>query len=499
MATKVFRYGALPPSPQSPIREQLNRAREYYNKLIEAENLRRLAIWAMDRAPKPHDHENGDGDKCPECAEWWRTFREHFWGSPPLDQKPFRARAKRDLYWGTYLMAEEAFSAAWKKTDCFSFVRFKSWKKGGVMGIQVQPRTNPDQYFRIDKAPDGRKGRCAGQRHVVRVRIGSSGKNIIWSDPIRIELHRPFEGRPKWVKICLSYRGKREIWSVNITCSDVPERTDNANSGTVAIDASWRLLPNGQLRLAYARGDDGAEYELTMNERWRERIARADRIRGYRDDVFNIIKGRFPYLKKYHKPSNARDRILRDNLNADIELEGWVRWDRHMEEYELGCRSKSANARRDALRVWIRNLRRRYSKAIIKNSSHKEMKDRKKAKEAGLVQAARRQGHHASPGETIEEITRVFGRQTGVAVINAAWTTATCPKCGYINDIGAELIVVCERCGAYEDRDRISTRNLLVSYFRGEGEKPTARKTTARFAKRHKKNDKPEQHQRDGL
>lgn len=507
MSVAVYKYGALPPAKDGAIREQIKLAQRYYNKLVEAENNRRQsvwrAIWCSDIEPiPPHEHATGE-ELCDGCKAFWELMQHRYYAFPALDVKPYREAARNGgLYWGTYLIPEQDFAAAWKKTKWSSSVRFRPWRKGGAMGSQIQQGKILDNVFRIEKAEDPRSGKRAGQRHILQVRIGSDEKKKpIWSDPIRFEMHRPLQGRPTWVKICLSYRGEREYWSVNITCADVPARIDNALDGTVAIDVGWRALPNNHIRLAYAKGDNGNEYELTLNPRWRERIARADRIRAARDEMLNIIKRRHTVLSRFEKPEKARGRVLEEELNQDIELEGWQRWERHMQSYEIGCRRKSVAARREQVRMWLRMLRRRYATAVIKDSAHKEMKATKKAKEAGLPQAARKQGHHAAPGEIIEEACRVFGRQTGVAVVKAPGTTATCIECGHEskNGVGAELMVVCERCGAREDRDRVSTRNLLRLYFAGDSKKPTARKTTARFAKRHKKTEQPHQCQRDGL
>jgi transposase len=129
-------------------------------------------------------------------------------------------------------------------------------------------------------------------------------------------------------------------------------------------------------------------------------------------------------------------------------------------------------------------LRKKYAIVVVKDSAHKEMKEQAKAR--GLPRGARKQGHHGAPGETLREIEIAFGREENVAVVEAPGTTATCEKCHAIMEVGAELMVYCERCDTHEDRDRVSTRNLLRLYFAGNFKKPTARKTTARFAKRHK-------------
>jgi hypothetical protein len=528
-------------------RQQLKLSRNYYNNIVEAENRRRFLIkWGGETSPlPPHEHEKLPSPReecedrtynkkdpvckecefvkeckqrkaastCDECEEHWQFWRDRYYSVKPLDLIPYREKAiESGLYWGSYLLVEQAFSAAWKSRDFFSDVKFKSWHSGGVIGVQIQSLQDMNSFFKIEKAFDPREGRRAGQRHTLQIRVGTINDEPVWSDPIKFEMHRPLKGIVTWVMICLSYRGTREIWSVNFTCSNVPARTDDAQEGSVAIDVSWRKMPNGCIRIAYARGSNGNEYEMTMNQRWYERIERADRIRSFRDQRLNELKAQDKRFCLVKKPHRVRAFALKHNIE-DIKggykysdkkghryenLKGWCDYDLHLDQYELGCRRKSVAARRDAMKVWIRMLRRRYATAIIKDSSHKEMKDRKRAIKDGIRRPARKQGHHAAPGEFIEEICKVFGRDDNVAVVESPGTTATCTECGHLMEVGPELLVtcenmICEQCGAQRDRDRVSTQNLSDRFYAGEYKKPRARKTTARFAKRHKNSNQPEQ------
>jgi hypothetical protein len=486
MSTKVFRFGALPPAKDGAIRYQMRLGRDYYNRLVEAENARRRAMWGGDRPPPPpHEHANGESKDCSECKEHWEALRKAYRETSLLDVKPVRAAAIAEgLYCGTYRQVEESFAAAWKKTDTFSLVRFRSWRQGGLMSVQIQCGCDADRYFQIRAADDPRTGRRKNQRHTVRLRIGSDGQRPIWSEAVRLEMHRPIQGIVAWAKVCLAYSGDREIWSVQFTSICVPPRHDEATDGAVAIDVSWRSMPDGTLRLAFARDADGQEHELRMPARWRERVARAERIRGHRDRRLNELKAKKPAFARLQKPRGAR-RVAKKQGVIEPEIAAWLARDRHLEEYELGCRRKSVAARRDALRNWLRMLRRRYATAIIKDTAHKEMKAHSAAVAAGIWPKARYQGHHGAPGETVEELCQVYGRKTGVAVFKAAWTTSTCAECGEPMEVGPEREVTCESCGAVDDRDRVSTRNLLARYADGETTKPTARKTSARFAKRH--------------
>jgi hypothetical protein len=490
---KVFKYGALSPLQDGAIRTQMYLGRKYYNNLVAAENARRdMKVWLLDTGPVPEDAE--------EKKEFYSLIRNRCFTAPTIDQKPLRAQAvSSGLYWGTYLMVEEAFNRAVSTTKYGDKVKFRSWRQGGYMGVQIPGSKNPDLKFLLLPAPDNRTGKKAGQRHTLQVRVGSEGRAPVWSEPLSLELHRPLEGNVTRVQICMKYRGDKEVWSAHFTCNKVLARVDSAQEGIVAIDVGWRTMQDGRIRIAYARGANGNEYELAMPESWGELSKRADRIRKHRDDMFNIIKEKFPVLKLHKKPRGARKKVLREGLQEDIELLGWVRWDKHMEDYELGCRRRSQAARQDAMRVWLRMLRRRYATAVIKDSEHKKMKDHEKAVKDGMLPEARRKAHHAAPGEVIAEICKIFGKTKGVALVEAPGTTATCMQCGAAMDVGAELYVYCEQCGARKDRDRVSTHNLLHKYFGGEYTKPTARKTTARFAKRHKNSDQLKQHQRDGL
>lgn len=498
MTTKVFKYGALPVTLDSEIRKKMKLAREYYNQLVEAENGRRKTVWGGER-PKQPPHEHKDEPVCEECKKHWKDIRDKYFATPPLDIKPLRAKASEaGLYWGTYLIIEESFSAAWKKTDGLSTVRYKSWRDGGIMGVQLQQAHSANGFYRIEQAPDPRKGRKAGQRHAVKIRIGTRENKPVWSEPIAFEMHRPLQGRPTWVKICYFYRGEREIWSVNITCTDVPERALPDTAKVLAIDIGWRVMSDDSIRAAYARDENGNESELLFDSRWRECGDRADRIRSARDDRLNELKKKDTRFSLIKKPSGIRGYVAKNSIE-DTEVTEWIKQDRHLEQYELGCRRRSVAVRKEKLRVWLSSLRKQYATAIIKDSSHKEMKAAKRAKADGMPPPARRNAHHGAPGEIVEEICRAFGRQTNIAIVEAPGTTATCASCGQEMEIGAELMITCERCNAREDRDCISTRNMLRLYASGNCKKPTARKTIARFAKRHKNYVEPNQCQRDGL
>ena len=497
MSTKVFKYGAFPPEKDGAIRQQMKLGRDYYNKLVEAENARRKSVWGGEKPVWPHtpvETTDDDGQKkttrckCDECQRYYVQVIAAYKAMGFLDLKPLRADAAAGgLYWGTYLIVEESFNAAVKTTKCFDLVKYRSWREGGYMGAQIQKVRTADAVFRLRHREDPRTGRRLGTRYNCMIRVGTQDGKPKWSDPIDLVLHRPLCGRPTWLKACMKFRGGKEVWSLNVTCADIPARDDGSQSGVVAIDVGWRVLKDDRLRIAFATGNDGKEFEFLMSEKWRELSTRADRIRGARKIMLNTIQRRFSVLSKHKSSTGALQHVLQDKtLSKDIELVGWASWERHMSDYETGCRRRSEVKRWTDMCVWLRDLRRQYARVVIKNSVHKEMKDHKKAVDSGMMRHHRRNAHHAAPGEVIEEVCKIWDRKTEVAIIKAQFTTATCPQCGHVHKVGPEQYITCEQCGTQEDRDRISTRNLLTLYAGGEYNKPTARKDGARFAKRHK-------------
>ncbi len=494
MRTRVYKFGARTPDNAPDLRNQMTLGRDYYNTLVEAENKRRQTAWGSETVPSPPH----DDCKCDLCKAHWKAVRKRVRVEPLLDRKPLRKIfTEKGLFWGTYLCIEDAFVRACKDRDVLKLVKFRSWREGGVVGVQVQKvvwnRNQGSDYFRNLSRPDNRTGRVVryGGRKKVQLRMGSKGVTPIWSEEVAIEQHRAIEGRVAWVKVQMKYRNGKEEWHVLFTCVDVPElpASDEATQGIVAIDVGWRLHNDG-MRIAYARDDRGNISEFTMDDRWLELTNRADRIRGHRDDYLVELKKRYPTFSKVRSCAGARRKIeelLSEKKKVTKYLNTWLHKDKHLSQYEAGCRRRSEAVRKDAMRKWARGLRRKYSTLIVKNSKTKKMKET--AKKDGMHQAARRQGHHAAPGEVIDWLSTVFGRKDNVYVVPAKHTTNTCPECAHVNNHGVETLVTCEQCGVELDRDTVSTRNMMQLWVDGKCKAPTARKVDARFIKRHTKKE----------
>jgi len=471
--------------------------RECYNALVEVENARRHLAWGGDIPPKPphplpltQDGDENDDEtawcRCAECKAHWMGIREALHALPPIDTKPIYAHycTNGPLYWGTFNHVAQAFSAAWKKTRPWRPVKYRSWRQGGVIAVQIQAgyqkRQNYDTLFRINDVVDTRTRHRHKGHHRATVQLALGAGRM--TSPIEIEQHRPIVGTPTWVtaRLCYDSLG-RERAAVNFTRRDVPQRTDLAPRGVVAVDVSWRQVPDG-LRIAWTRDDQGHNDQLVLDTRWQFLAKHADQLQAIRDQNLNLLKAVDPAFAQAKSPRHAC-LILAEIEDPSAVARAWRYREEHLRNYEMGERRHSVNRRRDALRKWARELRRNYAEVVVKDSQHKEMKET--AKQDKLSRKARRQGQHGAPGEVIAVLREIFG-DDGMWLVEAAYTTDRCPLCGHLNAHGAERIVVCEECGEGLDRDLVSTRNMLVAYAAEERRRPTARKTAARFGKRHK-------------
>lgn len=511
-STKVYKYGAL--SAGDDVCEQMRLGHAYYNQLVEAENERRMQRWGGPHAPAPPHETPKDKDSCAcqECKDHWGVISTAVYAAPGLDIGVLRrAAAKGGLFWGTYNRVEEAFGAAREKTIAAKKIKFRPWRKNNQIAVQIQKSTKPENSYRVVLAPEaagriehnlladtrdrGTKkrrhdtlSRRTGQRRTLQIRIGSIGRQPIWSDPIPFVMHRPLKGKVVRVFVCRQHVADREVWSVQFVCREVqPGHSDSRPRGVVAIDVGWRKIPSGETRIAFARSGRGAECSFNLPISWGKLTEKADDIRSIRDNRVNDLKkddARFARVRSPKGVARLVAKMRKTGITIEQEVVDWLKQDRHLWQYEEGLRRRSTNRRRNDMRVWLHMLSQKYAVAVIKSSSHKKMKEEKKNK---LPRPARRRGHHAAPGEVIEEITKYFGRMENVALVKSVHTTNTCIKCQHVNDHGPEQMITCEQCGHVDDRDSVSTQNMMTAYRAGNYKKPTARKTTARFAKRHKK------------
>ena len=520
----VYKYGARPAGDD--VRAQMAMAVELYNNLVDAENERRMTAWNGPKAPYPPKHvcpkspavkaqrrkereekarleaeraakagkkikpkkpKKEKEPPCPVCSKHYAEVRKTVYLQPFVDPKPiYHAMRKRGLFWGTCSITVEAWDAARKATKLHKKVRRRTPEDGSAIAVQIQKpqEGDHDRQFLVEKMPDPRTGRRAqGKgcgRHTVKLRIATVNREPVFCEPIRFEMHRPLAGVISWVKVRYHCVADREVWSVAFTRVEPPGHPTQATEGIVAVDASWRRMPDGSLRIGYAQDTAGFVDELRLPPEWVERGNRADRIQRHRDQYLNELKksdSRFAHTKSCLGVHRKKEEL---QIN-EPELNKWLERDLHLWRYERGCLRSSTLGRRAKMEEWTRMLRGRFAHVVVKDTQFDELK-----MENDLHQGARRQGHRGAPGETIERLRGLYG-MTGMHVVEAAGTSYTCVDCGSYMEVSHHRILCCEQCGSERDCDDVSTRNALRLHDAGKSRPPTARKTTSKFSKRHKK------------
>lgn len=185
MPTKVLRYGLLAPTEGTDlVWSQLRLAHKYRNKLVEIDIVRRDAVTKA----------NSDAEQ--EAAQ------------EAANEARKAARAASGVYWGTYLQVEEFVKKACANTPPHKNPRFLRWTGEGLLAVQVQKGKSSKGLFQIHDGFDNRKGRRAGQRKELWLRVGAEKTKPVWAK-FPLILHRPIEGEVTWIKVTVRREGTR--------------------------------------------------------------------------------------------------------------------------------------------------------------------------------------------------------------------------------------------------------------------------------------------------
>lgn len=160
-----------------------------------------------------------------------------------------RAKAARKtcgVYWGTYLLAEQAMDAAKKAATPPEFV---SRRPGGAVSVQLQGGVSVDELggdTQLQVRPHLASGQSRPSTHdcnrILRVRVASDERSPVWAEwPIR--MHRPLPDgvRIKVATVSCRHHGSRVEWSVAITVDNAMNITVTKLGGSItqAVVSSW--------------------------------------------------------------------------------------------------------------------------------------------------------------------------------------------------------------------------------------------------------------------
>lgn len=359
---KVYEYGLRHPTKnQDEVLRQIRQSARYYNQLVEIERARRGAIRDLERASCPDlaavegaiaEHEGlietarrthravkaetrkavdtGARDtalaalyaaiktlrsRAGELRKSVRGTAEYRDRVAEIDAaagtKVRDARARCEVYWGTYLLIEAAVDAAKKApakprgprpaTPWHLLPHFKRFDGEGSIGVQLQGGLavadvlgEGDTRFQIIPQPDAPAPTSNRQRlrprMIARVRIGSIGRAPVWAE-FPFLMHRPLPdgGTIKWARVALDQREGRRRWFLQITVDAPDPVPDAGRRGVVAVDLGWRKVDGG-IRAAYWVDDGGRQGSLVLPDSIEARMSKAEAIRSSRDALLDEVK-----------------------------------------------------------------------------------------------------------------------------------------------------------------------------------------------------------------
>jgi hypothetical protein len=337
--TIVYKYGAKKPTTNAEaILEQLRKAHQYRNKLVEIELQRRklveeavkniesdvrhlankleqleLDIDYTVRKINNHKQKNHTRTTPAELKEHLKSLKTQYrealrqmkeakkaaYARPETQEAlnriagKVRAEHKKarnlcGLYWGTYCHVEQITTHIRKGPP----PKFRRFAGSGVLAVQLQ---KGEDIARLESGEDRRiRIEGCGKRRILWLRIGSDENRYpIWAT-IPFTYHReiPSDAKIKWVKIKAQRIACQTEWEVLFTLerSSGWKKPDLAQDGVVAIDIGWRNFDD-RIRVAYWIGSDGCEGEVALPHNMvGKALEQVEHLRSLRDKNFNEIK-----------------------------------------------------------------------------------------------------------------------------------------------------------------------------------------------------------------
>lgn len=567
---RTFRYWLKSPIENKDlIWDQLRKAHTYRNVLVEIERGRRAALRVAMKEAQVAEHatlvEAADASKAAveameaEVAAWRKKTRKRqipeemrtrfddariarrdavkalseaikaAGASETLKEEMTRintaahnlrknAREYAGLYWGTYLIVEEAQDAARKAPlydrDGAHDPRFERWNQSGGLAVQIQnglPTESvmaSDTRVRIDPVPAeawaGGRTALRMARTKLRMRIGTEegGRAPIWGVWDML-MHKPLPpGKIKWVEVRVERLADRDEneslrWHAYFTV-DVEEgfvhRHEPGPGGDVAVNIGWRLLEDGSVRVGTYVGANGEKGEMTIAADHLSQMRHTDSLQGLRaermtrlktdlaealaavSDLPVWIQNRTQYIAQWRGADRAHDlyahwkenRFEEDESAYQI-LDRFILRDLHLWRWEAHERNKTRLRRKAYYQIFAANLARRFKTLILDDSNLAELAKKPAVHEEGDNGAQRSYRQMVAPHELRQCLIAAFLQR--VSYGKSAHITSIHHACGSLEDFdhAAELVHTCSKCGATYDQDENAARNLLARFGSEDG------------------------------
>jgi len=552
---KVYKFHLLAPiTNQDKVLDAFSKMHKYYNKLIEIENNKRDQIRLiqssvasvstleeqlaaaeltcetaaqMIKDQRKSTRSNSDtaaqkkalkdaNDSAKVIRASLRDARKALKSNSEIQDKieacetasNERVKQERGLcgvYWGSYLLVENAVEAAIKTTPMYKNVAFKRWSKDAKIGVQFQSNATKTQYvrdvfglthsqLRITPQPGNN---TLQERMFLDVRLGDgpTGKrNDILFARFPMLMHRdmPMGGIIKKITIHAQWEVYRYRWYCCITV-DSPSIARNATQDMIGVDIGWRKLDGG-IRVAYASNDESLVIPDSLIELYDNSV----KLQSLRDQKFDDIKPKFvatvsPYLlngdsnpsvTEAHKKQLAsldkwksKDRLrnaiyyLNANKIDGLDLTEYLEWcktDRHLMQYETGVRNQFYNRRDELYKNWANKLSNEYSTCVLEDFNISKIAEEKQYH------------NHIRQIVGVSNLVKYLKNEfNNWMEVDPYMTTHECNLCGKVDEFDAAAYIhhVCSGCGALWDQD---SNAAVVICERGIAAKTAG---TARYGK----------------
>jgi len=422
------------------------------------------------------------------------------------------ARAHCGVYWGTYLLVEDAMQAA-SRVPLFdrnaepNDPHFERWDGQGSVGVQIQihspiVRFDSDARIRIEPVPD-RNGRPDSPWAILWFRVKSDGPNNttpVWAK-LPMKMHRPLPvgAKIKSAAVHLRKIGPREEWSVTFTLdTSAVARPDASTNAAVGVDIGWRMI-DGRMRVAIWHGSDGSEGEFDISESVISGLRKCEELRSIRDKNFDVAKDMLVkwltspsvHLDAVPSPNETKFRARTKHLalwksparlaglvqfwkhkrfdgDDEIfgEMEAWRYHDHHLWSWEANQRKSALRHRRDIYRCYARSLADSFGAIVLERFNLSDVATKPPVENDTSDNARARSNRQlAAVSELRIAMINAFNRAGSVITVDAKNTTRECHKCGVVEifDAAAKIDHTCPN-GHEWDQDVNAAKNLLIRW-----------------------------------
>lgn len=424
------------------------------------------------------------------------------------------ARAANGLYWGSYLLVEDADDAR-RKMPFYKGIepndpRFVRWSGNGAVGVQMQQglpveNISTSRHIRIDprQAPPGAdptSKRSAKRSYcTLRMRVGTNedaAKSPVWAAWPMV-FHRPLPegGVIKRAAVHLNKIGPREEWYLLVSVDFSGTATTPATTERVAVDIGWRATEDEGICVATCVSDSGEITRLTLDKRLLSQAKKAEDLQSIRKKNFNeaitalasqtylatnppdgsapaiTLPEWFPTNLMQWKSEQRFAGLVRQWANnrfaGDEEIfaaaEAWRVHDHHLWDWECNQRTKALRHRREVYRIFASELSKKYAGIVLEDFDLRKVAQVPSPEnQVGDNEQARANRHSASVSELRLCLVNKFVDR--VSIVPAEFTTKRCAHCGHVNtwDQAKYVNHTCASCGTNWNQDENAARNMLA-------------------------------------